>query len=298
MKELEKILSQIATVEVDKPLAELTTLHIGGPADYVIYPDNMVALDAMIRILRHAGVPFKIFGNGSNLLCSDEPFHGAVIRLKKFNNFSFVHNCVLAEAGCSIIALSYKAMEKGLSGLEFASGIPGTVGGAAFMNAGAYRSDMSHVLDAVFVYRDGRFEWIPASECGFAYRTSLFQSHPDWVIIAVRMVLQSEDPTEIHELMDSRRERRMASQPLNMPSAGSVFRNPDSLQAWKLVDGIGYRGHRCGDAQVSEKHSNFIVNAGNATADDFLQLVEEIQQKVRDQYQIDLHMEVEKFNWK
>ena len=112
------------------------------------------------------------------------------------------------------------------------------------------------------------------------------------------MVLQSEDPTEIHELMDSRRERRMASQPLNMPSAGSVFRNPDSLQAWKLVDGIGYRGHRCGDAQVSEKHSNFIVNAGNATADDFLQLVEEIQQKVRDQYQIDLHMEVEKFNWK
>lgn len=298
MKQLQQILSQIATVEVEKPLAELTTLHIGGPADYVIYPENMVALDAVITILRHAGVPFKIFGNGSNLLCSDDPFHGAVIRLKKFNNFSFIDNCVLAEAGCSIIALSYKAMEKGLSGLEFASGIPGTVGGATFMNAGAYRSDLSHVLRSVFVYRQGRFEWIDASECGFGYRTSVFQSHPDWVIIATRMVLEKQEPNEIHELMDSRRERRMASQPLNMPSAGSVFRNPETVQAWKLVDGIGYRGKKCGDAMVSEKHSNFIVNAGSAKASDFLQLVEEIQEKVHQQYQIDLHMEVEKFNWK
>lgn len=290
-------LKKVAAVETGVPLSSMTTLRIGGKAKYVAYPDDSVSLDSMIRIIRKNHLPFKLIGKGSNLLCSDKDYDGVIIRLEKFNDFYIVDTSVVAQAGCSIIAVAYAAMKAGLSGLEFASGIPGSVGGVTFMNAGAYRSSMSDVIDSVFVYRDGKFEWVPKGECGFGYRTSVFQSHPDWIVIAIRLNLEKRDPDEIRALMDSRRERRMASQPLDRPSAGSVFRNPDDVPAWKLIEGIGYRGHRIGDAQVSEKHVNFIVNDGHARAEDFLALTEEIQKLVKEKYGISLHMEVEKFNW-
>ena len=290
-------LKKVAAVETGVPLSSMTTLRIGGKAKYVAYPDDSVSLDSLIRIIRKNYLPFKLIGKGSNLLCSDKDYDGVIIRLEKFNDFYIVDTSVVAQAGCSIIAVAYAAMKAGLSGLEFASGIPGSVGGVTFMNAGAYRSSMSDVIDSVFVYRDGKFEWVPKGECGFGYRTSVFQSHPDWIVIAIRLNLEKRDPDEIRALMDSRRERRMASQPLDRPSAGSVFRNPDDVPAWKLIEGIGYRGHRIGDAQVSEKHVNFIVNDGHARAEDFLALTEEIQKLVKEKYGISLHMEVEKFNW-
>lgn len=290
-------LKKVAAVETGVPISSMTTLRIGGKAKYVAYPDDSVSLDSLIRIIRKNHLPFKLIGKGSNLLCSDKDYDGVIIRLEKFNDFYIVDTSVVAQAGCSIIAVAYAAMKAGLSGLEFASGIPGSVGGVTFMNAGAYRSSMSDVIDSVFVYRDGKFEWVPKGECGFGYRTSVFQSHPDWIVIAIRLNLEKRDPDEIRALMDSRRERRMASQPLDRPSAGSVFRNPDDVPAWKLIEGIGYRGHRIGDAQVSEKHVNFIVNDGHARAEDFLALTEEIQKLVKEKYGISLHMEVEKFNW-
>lgn len=290
-------LKKVAAVETGVPLSSMTTLRIGGKAKYVAYPDDSVSLDSLIRIIRKNHLPFKLIGKGSNLLCSDKDYDGVIIRLEKFNDFYIVDTSVVAQAGCSIIAVAYAAMKAGLSGLEFASGIPGSVGGVTFMNAGAYRSSMSDVIDSVFVYRDGKFEWVPKGECGFGYRTSVFQSHPDWIVIAIRLNLEKRDPDEIRALMDSRRERRMASQPLDRPSAGSVFRNPDDVPAWKLIEGIGYRGHRIGDAQVSEKHVNFIVNDGHARAEDFLALTEEIQKLVKEKYGISLYMEVEKFNW-
>ncbi|WP_105303819.1 UDP-N-acetylmuramate dehydrogenase [Anaerolactibacter massiliensis] len=290
-------LKKVAAVETGVPLSSMTTLRIGGKAKYVAYPDDSVSLDSLIRIIRKNHLPFKLIGKGSNLLCSDKDYDGVIIRLEKFNDFYIVDTSVVAQAGCSIIAVAYAAMKAGLSGLEFASGIPGSVGGVTFMNAGAYRSSMSDVIDSVFVYRDGKFEWVPKGECGFGYRTSVFQSHPDWIVIAIRLNLEKRDPDEIRALMDSRRERRMASQPLDRPSAGSVFRNPADVPAWKLIEGIGYRGHRIGDAQVSEKHVNFIVNDGHARAEDFLALTEEIQKLVKEKYGISLHMEVEKFNW-
>lgn len=290
-------LKKVAAVETGVPLSSMTTLRIGGKAKYVAYPDDSVSLDSLIRIIRKNHLPFKLIGKGSNLLCSDKDYDGVIIRLEKFNDFYIVDTSVVAQAGCSIIAVAYAAMKAGLSGLEFASGIPGSVGGVTFMNAGAYRSSMCDVIDSVFVYRDGKFEWVPKGECGFGYRTSVFQSHPDWIVIAIRLNLEKRDPDEIRALMDSRRERRMASQPLDRPSAGSVFRNPADVPAWKLIEGIGYRGHRIGDAQVSEKHVNFIVNDGHARAEDFLALTEEIQKLVKEKYGISLHMEVEKFNW-
>ena len=156
---------------------------------------------------------------------------------------------------------------------------------------------MCDVIDSVFVYRNERFEWISNEECEFAYRRSVFHSHPDWLIIAVKIHLNNAPVSEIRDLMDSRRERRMNSQPLDKPSAGSVFQNPEEMPAWQLIDGIGYRGYRIGGAMVSEKHVNFIVNEDHATAEDYLTLVNEIKRLVDEKYHIRLHMEVERFNW-
>ena len=297
-EKLKDILSRFGEVDTDVPMSRLTTLHIGGNASYVVRPLSMVELDGLVKYLVHEGIPFKVFGKGSNLLCSDSEFHGVIISLEKgFCRHYFEEDMLVAEAGCSIIALAYDAMRNSLSGLEFASGIPGTVGGSIYMNAGAYKSSVSEVIDSVLVYRDGKFEWITAEECDFAYRTSIFQRHPLWVIIAARFHMVKEDQDMIRSLMDNRRERRMNTQPLDMPSAGSVFRNPMDMPAWKLIEGIGYRGRSIGDIAVSEKHVNFIVNKGNGTASDFIALTNEIQQKVKEKYDIDLHMEVEKFNW-
>ena len=257
------------------PMSTLTTLRIGGNARAVVYPKTMLALTQVLRLLAKQGIPYKIFGKGSNLLCSDNDYEGVILKLDRYHgDFYFDGQTVVAEAGCSIIALSYEAMKHSLSGLEFASGIPGTVGGATFMNAGAYKSCMAEVVSEVFVLRQGRCEWLSPAECGFGYRTSI-----------------------IRDLMDRRRQRRMESQPLDKPSAGSVFRNPKDRQAWQMIDELGYRGRRVGGVSVSEKHVNFIVNDQQGKARDFIELVEEIQEQVRRQYGEELILEVEKFNW-
>ncbi|MDX8420125.1 UDP-N-acetylmuramate dehydrogenase [Stecheria sp. CLA-KB-P133] len=298
MDTLKETLKELAEVECGRSLRELTTLRIGGHARFVVYPHNIVSLDGVMRVLARNGVRYKMIGKGSDLLCSDRDYDGAVIKLDRFFDDTYYDGNVLtAQAGCSIIACSVEAMKRGLSGLEFASGIPGTVGGAVFMNAGAYRSSICDVLQEVLVMRDGHFEWLSAAQCAFSYRSSIFQKHPDWIILAARFALTPRDKDEIAALMDNRRTRRVQSQPLNKPSCGSVFRNPENGNAWALIDGIGYRGHACGGAQVSEKHCNFIINNGNASAEDYLQLVTEIQQKVKEKYGVDLQTEVEKFNW-
>ncbi len=298
MKDIYEELKSICEIDSDIPLSKMTTLRIGGVAKYVAYPENSLSLEGIINKLKENNIPYKVIGKGSNLLCSDDPFDGVIIRLDRYFCDAYYDNDQLvAEAGCSIIALSYEAMKNELSGLEFASGIPGTVGGVTFMNAGAYKSSMADIIDSVSVFHDGKIEWLSNAECEFSYRTSIFQKHPDWIILAVKMNLKKANQQDIRDLMDSRRERRMNSQPLDKPSAGSVFRNPDNVPAWQLIEGVGYRGKRIGDAVVSNKHVNFIVNDGHASAKDFIALVNEVQKAVKDKYDIDLYMEVEKFNW-
>lgn len=300
MTDLRKELASFAEVELDRSFKEMTTLRIGGKVKYTVYPKNIVALDAVVDTLERSGVPYKLVGKGSDLLCSDRDFDGAVIKLDRyFSSYYFSGTRLVAEAGCSIIALSVEAMKKGLSGLEFASGIPGTLGGTVFMNAGAYRSSMSDVIEEVLVYHDRHISWMKKDACGFAYRSSFFQKHQDYTILAASIRLAEKDRAEISALMDDRRRRRLSSQPLDRPSCGSVFRNPkeNNINAWSLIDGIGYRGKKIGGAQVSEKHCNFIVNTGGATADDYASLVSEIQEKVKEKYGIELETEMEKFNW-
>ena len=297
MKEIYEQMCEITTAEANVPLKKMTTLRVGGEAACVVYPENEIELDAIMRIIRRDSIPFKVIGKGSNLLCGDGRYEGVIIRLDRhFTDYFFDGETVTVQAGCSIIALAHEAAKLGLSGLEFASGIPATVGGTVFMNAGAYKSSMSDVVEEVFVYRDGSLCWMEKEEFEYSYRKSIFQQHHDWIITAVRMKLTQKDPDEIRALMENRRERRFATQPLNYPSCGSVFRNPEGMNSWKLIDEIGYRGHIHGGACVYEKHPNFIVNLGNATAKDYLELVEDIQNRVEEKVGIRLKTEMEKFN--
>ncbi len=299
MKELIKLLSQYGEVEENVSLKKLTTFKVGGTAMAVVYPRNNLAVKEVVEALQQAGIPFKVFGNGSNLLASEDYYEGVIIKLSRVMNDIYYDGCeVNVQAGASIINLAYDCGKRGLSGLEFASGIPGTVGGCIYMNAGAYKGAMSDVVASVQVLTEDGVIWLDREQCEFGYRTSIFQKHPDWVIVAARMLLTEGDREQITDLMKNRQVRRFDTQPLEYPSAGSVFRNPEGDFAWKLIDSIGYRGVAYGDALVSHKHSNFIVNAGKASADDINRLITDIQQKVKEEFGKDMILEVEKFNWK
>jgi UDP-N-acetylmuramate dehydrogenase len=276
----------------------LTSFRVGGCARCLIQPRDVETLKEIISFLKNENISYKIFGNGTNLLCSEEDFDGVIIKLTDFfTHWSIDDERIIAESGCSIIALSAIAHNNSLSGLEFASGIPGTLGGCIFMNAGAYNSSMSEIVSEVEILNeDGEVETLTNEQCRFGYRDSIFKTRSVVILKAV-LQLKYGDRQQIGELIASRREKRISSQPLDYPSAGSVFRNPENNASWKLVDGIGYRGRRYGDIAVSQKHSNFIINLGRGNANDISRLIDEIQQLVREKYGIELICEVEKFNW-
>ena len=293
------LLKPYGEIQENVSFKTLTTFRVGGIAKTVIYPNDSFSLISIIKILKDNDCEYKFFGNGSNILCSEDEYDGFIIRLNRtMNNFFFDEDYLTAQAGCSIINLSYQAMKNSLSGLEFASGIPGTLAGCIFMNAGAYKSDMSNIIEEVEVLVDDKIIWLNNKECDFSYRHSIFSAHPDWIIISAKIRLHKGDQQQISELMKNRQERRMTTQPLEYPSAGSTFRNTEEHFAWKLIDEIGYRGKKIGGAQVSEKHSNFIINVDNASADDIIKLTDEIKREVKDRFNVDMIMEVEKFNWK
>lgn len=293
-------LSAFGEVLEKEPMAKHTSYRIGGPADYYVLPADRQKAIELLQYLKKNDIPSLVLGKGSNVLIADRPYHGVIVSLQKAcSDFSFEENHILrAGAGCSLISLAYQAMEHGLSGLEFASGIPGTVGGGLYMNAGAYLSDLSEILLDVLVWKDGSLEWIPAEQLEYTYRHSLFQKHRDWVILEARFQLRPGDPGEIQKLINRRKERRMSSQPLDKPCAGSVFRNPPGWNAWEIIDRLGLRGLRCGGAQVSAKHTNFIINdTGNASAEDVNTLICGIQKLAKEHFGIDLITEVERINW-
>ncbi len=298
MKDFKNTLMQYSNVNENVSLKTCTTLRVGGIAQYVVYPKSMMALSQIINECKAFNMPFKVIGKGSNLLCSDKEYKGVIIRLDRtFCEYYINDDECLAEAGCSIIALSYALMKEGLSGLEFASGIPGTVGGVTFMNAGAYKSSMKDIISEVFVYRNNEFVWMSNEDCQFSYRHSIFHEHTDWIVLAIKFKLKKMDYKDIREVIENRRQRRMNTQPLNTPSAGSFFKNFEDCFAWQCIDEIGYRGKKIGGAMVSEKHSNFLVNYDNASAGDFITLINDIQHEVYKKFNKKLIMEVEKFNF-
>ena len=275
-----------------------TTFRIGGKVRYFFYPFSVQDLQCAMKIIKEYDYPYKVMGKGSNILWCDESCDMIVIFPDHYmHGFNFEENILEAEAGCSIIALAVAAKERSLSKLEFASGIPGSVGGCIFMNAGAYRSEMSEIVEEVQILRDGELVWVNKLDMEFGYRTSILKQHPDWIVTKVRLRLQQGDKDEIEEVMNSRRERRLETQPLDKPSAGSTFKNPEEMPAWQCIESVGLRGYSHGGAAVSTKHCNFLINAGEATCADMKCLIKEIQDKVKEELNIELVTEVEQFTW-
>ena len=284
------------TYHDDKCFKDLTTIKMGGPIRHFVLPNSVDDLKQIISYLKLNKIPFKVIGNGSNLICGESLFDGVVICLKGLNSYEINNDELYVEAGILAPKMANILAKQGYSCLEFASGIPGTIGGLIYMNAGAYKNEMANVVSEVLVLKDDELVWLNNEECEFSYRYSIFHKHPRWVIVAAKLKLEKKDSKVIEELMADRLSRRKNTQPLDKASAGSCFRNPDNDFAWKMIDGIGYRGYIKNNVAVSEKHSNFIVNNGDGKAEDYLEIAYEIQDKVKDKYGIKLVMEVEKFN--
>lgn len=293
---IEDVLKKYGDYYSDKYFKELTTINMGGHIKHYIVPNAIDDLKELIHELKSNRISFKILGNGSNLICGESEYDGVVISLKRINSYEINNDEVYVEAGVMVPMLANVLAKQGLSCLEFASGIPGTIGGLVYMNAGAYKNEISNVLKEVLVLKDDELVWMKNDECNFSYRYSIFQEHPRWIIIASKLKLVKKTSDELLEIMRDRLERRKQTQPLELPSAGSCFRNPKDNYAWKLIDNIGYRGYKKNGICVSNKHSNFLVNEGNGTADDYLDIVYNIQDKVKNKFGIKLIMEVEKFN--
>ena len=289
-------LQQYGDVLTDESLAKHTTFRIGGPCDYFVYPKNMLCFLRIMQVLKEQQVPYRIFGKGSNLLCSDDAFHGVILCLDRYlNNFYFeADGTLVAEAGCSIILLAQEAMRRSLSGLEFASGIPGTLGGAVRMNAGAYGGEIRQVLKSADVLTPGgEVLTLPVEEMKMGYRTSIV-SKMDYVVLAAELVLRKGDKEKIRAKMDELKEKRVSKQPLEFGSAGSTFKRPEGYFAGRLIEEAGLRGFRVGNAQVSEKHCGFVINRGGATAREVAELMETIVRRVEENSGVRLEPEVKR----
>lgn len=282
----------IKDIKENESLRLHTTYKVGGVAKYFISPESIDELIKLVKYLKENNIKYMILGNGSNTIFSSKTYDGVIINLNKINNMKIDGNKIYVEAGYQLIKLSIDAMNNNLSGLEFASGIPANVGGAIFMNAGAYKSDMSEVIeDVTFLDEDLNIKTLTKDELNFSYRHSLFQEK-DYIIISANLVLNNGNKEEIKELMDNRKQRRIESQPLEYPSAGSVFRNPaEDIYAGKLIEDLGLKGYSIGNAKISEKHANFIINIGNATGEDIKALIVLVKDKVKEKYNIDLIVE-------
>lgn len=275
----------------------LTTYKTGGVCKYLISPFEVLALIELLKVLKKNNIKFKIFGNGSNILASDKVYDGVIIRLDKFNKVKVDGDIVYAEAFVNLISLSLTCLNNNLTGFEWASGIPGTVGGACYMNAGAYLKSVSDVLISVTVLdEDYNVLEIPLKDLEFGYRKSNLMDK-GYIILGAKFKLSKGNYDDILNLITERRERRYKNQPLNYPSAGSVFRNPDGDYAGRLIEECNLKGYIKGGAKISDMHANFIVNYNNATSSDVKDLIELAKLKVHKKFNIDLKCEQELFNW-
>ncbi len=289
----------IGKFEKNYSLSKHTTYRVGGEATVMVSPKNIDTLIKLLKVIKEENVSYKILGNGSNVLFSDKKFDGVIIKLDEFNQLKLLsNNKIRVGAGYSLIKLCMLACKKGLAGLEFAAGIPGSIGGAIFMNAGAYKSDMGYIVQSVKVLTpDLKIITLENKEMNFHYRSSFLQSHPDYICLEVLMKLKKGKKEAIEEVIKERKKRRMESQPLEYPSAGSVFRNPEGMFAGQMIEALGLKGMTKGGAMVSKKHANFIINYKNATSEDIKYLIEYVHNQVLEKYHVDMKVEQEFVNW-
>ena len=277
----------------DEPMRKHTTFRIGGNADIFVRPESKEQIAEILRLCRKQDVPYFILGNGSNLLVGDRGFRGVVINIMdNMNDIKVDGGIIKAQAGAMLIKVSRAARDNSLRGLDFASGIPGTIGGAIYMNAGAYGGEMKDVVTQVTAMdAEGEIYTFGTDELEFSYRHSVIQQR-DLIVLDVTMKLAAGDQKIIDDRMSELAVARRTKQPLEYPSAGSTFKRPEGYFAGKLIMDAGLRGYRVGDAQVSEKHCGFVVNRGNATADDVIKLIDDVKAKVSEEYDVVLEPEV------
>ena len=280
-------------VRISEPMNRHTTFRIGGPADYFLLPSTAEEVKKILEICKEKELPYFILGNGSNLLVSDEGYCGVIIQLyRNYGGITVEGTDIRAGAGALLSQIASAAQNDSLTGFEFAGGIPGTLGGAVVMNAGAYGGEMKDVLKEVTVMTEqGEIMTIPAEKLEMGYRTSLVKKAGYLVLEAV-ISLKVGDVEEIKAIMKDLTEKRVSKQPLEYPSAGSTFKRPEGYFAGKLIMDAGLRGYQVGGAQVSEKHCGFVINKGNATAADVCGLMKDVQEKVQEQFGVTLEPEV------
>ena len=294
LEKLQKLIGE-AKVLANEPMASHTTFRIGGPADYFVMPETVEELRDILALCKEEGLPYFILGNGSNLLVGDKGFRGVVIQLyKNFDGLSIEGTRVTAKSGAMLIRVAKEAGKAGLTGLEFASGIPGTIGGAMVMNAGAYGGEMKDVVTAVTVLtKDGDIKTLTGSEMNFRYRGSVVEDE-GYIVLEAVMELKIGNLEEIQARIDELSLQRRTKQPIEYPSAGSTFKRPEGYFAGKLIQDTNLRGYQVGGAQVSEKHCGFVINAGGATAADVMQLMQDVSDKVNAQFGVTLEPEVKR----
>lgn len=279
----------------EEPMKLHTTFRIGGPAQYLVAPRTKEEVQEVVRLCREEGMPWYIIGNGSNLLVSDKGYRGVVIQLfKDFADIRTEGTRIFAQAGASLAKIAAEALRNSLTGFEFAAGIPGTLGGACIMNAGAYGGEMKDVLESVTVLDgQGDIRVLPREELDMGYRTSR-AAREGYIVLEAVIALEPGDESKIREKLEDLKERRTSKQPLEYPSAGSTFKRPEGYFAGKLIQDAGLRGLRVGDAMVSEKHCGFVINCGSATAADVDRLIRQVQERVREDSGVTLEPEVKR----
>lgn len=278
---------------VAEPMKNHTTFRIGGPADALALPKTPEEVAEVVRFCHEHAQPYYVLGNGSNLLVSDEGYRGLVLQLyRNFNDIQVNGETITVQSGAMLAAVARTAYQTGLTGLEFASGIPGTIGGAVVMNAGAYGGEMKNVLKEVTVLtKEGEVLVIPAKALELGYRTSVIPKN-GWIVLGAVLQLKKGDQEQILARMEELKEQRITKQPLDLPSAGSTFKRPEGYFAGKLIMDAGLRGFTVGGAQVSEKHCGFVVNRGDATAADVWELICEVKRRVKEMTGVELEPEV------
>ena len=293
-------LKEFANVTEHKRKKKYNTYRIDGKTKYLILPNSINDLVSVIKILKENNIKYYVLGNGSNVIINDKEYDGATIVLTKLNGIE-IHpelQMAYAEAGAMLPVLAKMSVEKSLTGLEFAAGIPGTVGGSIYGNAGAYNSCILDYVSSVTVLdEDMDVKVLEHEEITYGYRTSLFKETHKYIILGAKFYLKEGDKENSIETIETRQERRRESQPLEYPSAGSVFRNPEGDFAGRLIESCNLKGYKMGGAEISEKHANFVINKNNATGKDIHDLITYIHDEVLNKTNVDLKIEQEYIDW-
>ena len=293
-------LKEYADISEHASVKNLNTYRIGGTTRYLIYPNSIGDLVNVLKVLKENNIKYFIIGNGSNIVLNSKEFDGAIIKLEKLNGMEFNPELQMAyaEAGVMLPVFVKKSIDAGLTGLEFAAAIPGTVGGTIYGNGGAYNSCIMDYVSSLTVLDENlEIKTIEHEDIEYGYRTSMFKETGKYIILGAKFYLTEGDKESARELIETRFQRRQESQPLEYPSAGSVFRNPEGDFAGRLIESCGLKGYRIGGAEVSEKHANFVINKENATSEDVYKLINYIHDTVLSKTKVDLQIEQEFIDW-